>query len=105
MAGVVHIPWYASLFRGDEFADALAEIGAVSLRYGATDFNIYRSQDDRYSFLQTATFPDKLDWERYWQGEEFRQWRAKYSSWYHLLPAYEWHDVVATGSVELEPAK
>jgi hypothetical protein len=32
MAGVVHIPWYATLFRGDQFEVALREIAPVSLR-------------------------------------------------------------------------
>ena len=29
--GVVHIPWYATLFRGDKFAVALSEIAAGAL--------------------------------------------------------------------------
>ena len=52
MAGVVHIPWYATLFRGDKFEEALEEIAPLALRYGATDYAVYRSRDDRYKFLQ-----------------------------------------------------
>jgi len=36
MAGVVNIPWYSTLFRGDRFEVALREIAPISLRYGAT---------------------------------------------------------------------
>jgi hypothetical protein len=101
MYGVVHITWYCSLFRKDDFADRLAEIGSVALRYGATSQYIYRSRDDRYSFLQVATFKDKTDFERYWEGEEFRRWRSQYSSWFHLPVAYTWYDVLSSGHVEL----
>ena len=36
MAGIVQIPWYATLFRGDKFEVALAEIAPVALRYAST---------------------------------------------------------------------
>mgnify|MGYP003491537262 CR=1 FL=1 len=36
MAGVVNIPWYSTLFRGDQFEVALREIAPICLRYGAT---------------------------------------------------------------------
>ncbi len=96
-AGSVHIPWYATFFRGDRFAEALGEIAPLALRYGATDYTVYRSRDDGYKFVHTVTFADKLDWERYWNGPEFRDWRAKYTSWYQVPVLYVWHDVVAAG--------
>jgi hypothetical protein len=102
MAGVVHIPWYATLFRGDKFEIALMEIAPVAARYGATDYRVYRSRDDRYRFLQMATFEDKLSWERYWNGEEFSIWRADFSSWYQVPVLYSWNDLVIEGSVGAE---
>ena len=36
------IPWYATGFRGDSFEEALQEIAPVALRYGATQYWIYR---------------------------------------------------------------
>jgi hypothetical protein len=69
MAGVVNIPWYATVFRGDQFAVALGEIAPVSLRYGATDYQVMRSNDDRYRFWQFAHFEEKGDFERYWYGD------------------------------------
>ena len=71
MAGVVHIPWYATGFRGDKLEAALAEIAPIALRYGATSYAVYRYRDDRYKFLQIAEFESKGDWERYWDGPEF----------------------------------
>ena len=103
MSSVVHIPWYATLFRGDKFAVALQEIAPVALRYGATEYSIYRSRDDTYRFLQMATFANKADFERYWYAEEFSTWRADYSSWYQVPVLYIWNDMLARGGVgELE---
>jgi hypothetical protein len=100
MAGVVHIPWYATLWRGDKFEIALTEIASVALRYRATDYTVYRSRDDRYRFLQLATFEDKADFERYWYGAEFGDWRADYGGWFQVPVVYVWHDRVAAGSLE-----
>jgi hypothetical protein len=105
MAGVVHIPWYATLWRSDKFALALAEVAPVALRYGATDYAVHRSRDDRYKFLQMTTFADKADFERYWYGEEFADWRADYSSWYQVPVVYVWHDLVLAGSLETNSAQ
>jgi hypothetical protein len=101
-AGVVHIPWYATLFRGDKFEVALMEIAPVATRYGATDYRVYRSRDDQYRFLQMATFEDKLSWERYWNGEEFSIWRGDYTSWYQVPVLYTWNDLVIQGAVGAE---
>ena len=48
----------------------------MALRYGATAYAVYRTRDDLYKFLQIATFEDKADWERYWNGPEFTRFRA-----------------------------
>jgi hypothetical protein len=101
MAGSVHIPWYATVFRGDKFEEALLEIAPLALRYGARDFQVYRSRDDRYKFLHASTFETKLEWERYWNGPEFIQWREKYSSWYQIPVLYVWHDMIISGASEL----
>jgi hypothetical protein len=104
MAGIVHIPWYATVFRGDKFALALAEIAPVALRYGATQYIAYRYRDDRYRFNQLATFESKTDFERYWYGDEFSTWRADYSGWYQVPVVYGWSDVISAGALDLAPA-
>jgi hypothetical protein len=101
-AGIVHIPWYATVFRGDKLADALAEIAPVALRYRATEFAVHRSRDDRYKFLQFTTFEDKVDFERYWYGPEFSAWRTEYTGWYQVPVLYVWNDVVLAGGLEAE---
>jgi hypothetical protein len=101
--GSVHIPWYATGFRGDKLEAALADIAPVALRYGATAYSVYRYRDDRYKFLQTATFDDKLDWERYWGGPEFERFRISAQSWYQVPVVYAWADVSAAGSMPTGP--
>ena len=99
MSGIVHVPWYATVFRGDKLAEALAEIAPVSLRYGATDFAVYRSRDDGYKFMQLASFETKVDFERYWYGPEFTTFRTETASWYQVPVLYVWNDVVVAGSL------
>ena len=99
MAGVVKVPWYATGFRADRLADALAEIAAVALRYGALRYDVHRSTEDRYRFMQSAVFEEKIDWERYWYGPEMSEFRTRYASWYQVPIVYEWHQVVAEGAV------
>ena len=103
MAGVVHIPWYATGFSGDKLEAALAEIAPVALRYGATSYSMFRYRDDRYKFLQTAAFESKVDWERYWMGPEFIDFRVLSSSRYQVPVVYGWTDLIAGGEIPGEP--
>ena len=96
--GSVHIPWYATGFRGDKMEEALHQLAPIALRYGATAYAVYRGREDRYKFLQTATFHDKLDWERYWHGEEFTRFRAVNQGFYQVPVLYTWSDVVTEGT-------
>jgi hypothetical protein len=104
MAGVVHIPWYATGLRHDRLAAALADISPVALRYGARSHAVYRMRDDRYKFLQVAEFEEKSDFERYWYGPEFTDFRVLCSSWYQVPVVYGWTDLVIAGTLEPERA-
>lgn len=99
MSVVFQVPWYATVFRGDSLELALAEIAPVALRYGASDYAVYRADDDRHKFLQMATFERKADYELYWHGEEFAAWRADYSSWYQVPVIYTSATLMASGRV------
>lgn len=98
MSSLVHIPWYATIFRGDKLEAALAEIAPFALRYGALDYDVHRSLDDRYSFIQMATFERKSDWERYWYGPEFEDFRARYQGYYQVPVLYYWNKSVVKGT-------
>ena len=66
MSGVVHIPWYATGFRGDQLQAELIRVSAVASQYGATSYALHRSRDDRYKFLQMLGFEEHADFDRYW---------------------------------------
>jgi hypothetical protein len=102
VAGVVHIPWYATVFRGDKLEAALAEIAPVALRYGASGYWVQRNRDDRYKFLQAAVFESKSDWERYWGGPEFTHFRIAAQTYYQVPVLYTWNDVVVEGYLDTE---
>ena len=93
------IPWYATGFRGDQFEEALQEIAPIALRYGATDYWVSRSGGDRYIYQQYSLFEDHHDFELYWYGPEFVDWRAQYSSWHTVPVVYVPMTLVATARV------
>lgn len=101
-AGVVHLPVYATGFRGDDIEAALGQIAAISTRYGATRYEVFRSRDDRYKFLLAVDFENKADWDAYWFGPEFTEWRAACTGWYQVPLLYVWNDRVADGAVREE---
>jgi hypothetical protein len=100
--GIVHIPWYATGFRADRLEAALTGIAPVALRYGARSYQVHRFRDDRYKFLQTAEFDTKLDFDRYWNGPEFVDFRVLCSSWFQAPMTYGWSDLVIAGTLDSE---
>ena len=102
--GVVVIPWYATVWRGDRFEAAVLEIAPIALRYGATEYEVVRSREDRYRYRQSATFERKLDFERYWYGPELEAFRAEYSGWFQIPIVYEWYDRLSRAALEPEAA-
>ena len=103
MSGIVVIPWYATGFRADAFGEALNELAAHAMRYGASSYAVYRARDDRYRFQQFACFAEHLDWERYWAGPEMTRFRVVHSGWYQVPITYGWWDLTASGSLLEEP--
>jgi hypothetical protein len=96
----VIVPWYATGFRANAFEEALNEVAAVALRYGATSYAVYRSQEDTYRFQQVAEFPEHIDWERYWDGPEMIEFRVRHSGWYQVPVLYGWWTRTAGGATE-----
>jgi hypothetical protein len=109
MAGVVHIAWYATVFRKDDFAEAVAAAAPISLRYGATQYSVQKSLDDRYKILQMMWFESEADWYSYWEGPEMTAFRRRNMGLYQIPIIYIWHDEIAAGAlgpeVPLEPAE
>ncbi|HEY2160158.1 MAG TPA: hypothetical protein VGH24_02540 [Solirubrobacteraceae bacterium] len=107
MAGVVHIPWYATILRQDTLAADVADVAPLAMRYGASQYSVHRSDDDRYKILQMAWFESKDDWYRYWDGPEMIEFRRRHAGHYQVPLLYVWHDELTAGSlgpqVPLEP--
>ncbi len=103
-AGVLHLPVYATGFRSDDLAHALARLAPISTRYGATRYDVVRSRDDRHKFLMTIEWDSKADWEAYWYGEEFTDFRRSCTSWFTVPLLYVWNDVVASGQLRRDEA-
>ncbi len=99
MAGVVHIQWYVTLFRGDAMAAEISQAAALSLRYGATQYQVHRSRDDSYRITQMTWFDSKRDWYRYWDGPEMMAFRRRNSSRFQIPITYVWFDELASGQL------
>ena len=100
--GVIHLVWYSTGLRSDKLQALLEEIAPVATRYGATAYTVHRNREDRHKFLQTASFNSKLEFDRYWTGEEFTAWRTVNSGFWQV-PVYPvWHDLVCEGGVVSE---
>ena len=99
MAGVVHVQWYAAVLRHETFALEVARVAPMALRYGATQYAVHRSLDDRYRIVQMAWFEDHEDWYRYWDGPEMIEFRVRNSGHYQVPISYAWHDELAAGAL------
>src|SRR5437588_9944427 len=98
MGGVVWVPWYATLLRQDSFAAEVMRVAPLALRYGATQYAVHRSQDDRYRIVQMAWFESKRDWIRYWDGPEMIEFRRRNSGRFQIPVTYIWHEEIAAGA-------
>lgn len=99
MAGVVHVPFYATVFRGDKLEAAVAELAPLALRYGATSYAVHRNRDDAYKILMMLQFESKQDWERFWNGPDVIRFRAINQSLYQVPQLYSWADITVEGKV------
>ena len=103
MAGVVHVPFYATVFRGDKLEAMVAEIAPIALRYGATEYRVHVSNDDRYKITQMTWVPDHESWYSYWEGPEMVEFRARNSGRYQVPIVYQWMDEIVAGSLARLP--
>jgi hypothetical protein len=107
MAGVMHVEWYATTLRKDAFTAEVAYVAPLALRYGASQYAVHVSRDDRYKITQMAWFGSKPDWYSYWEGPEMVEFRRRNVGHYQIPITYVWHDEVVAGAmgpaVEPEP--
>jgi hypothetical protein len=96
---VVHVPFYATLFRSDGFTAECAQAAEIALRYGATKYQVHRSNDDRYRITIMLWFESKTAWYRYWDGPEMIEFRRRNSGRFQIPVTYIWHEEVAAGEL------
>jgi hypothetical protein len=101
----VEIRWPINPFRGDKFAEGWLPAAELAVDYGATQWSFCRARDGRLDFVQTALFPSKAHWERYWYSERVAQYRIDLAGCYQvpILPTY-W-DVLGAGETAVSPAQ
>jgi hypothetical protein len=100
----VRINWVANPFRGERFAEGWAPAAEAALDYGATQWSFTRAAEGRLDFMQTAIFPSKAHFERYWYSERLAECRIELSGTYQvpILPTF-W-DIVGAGEA-LSPVR
>jgi hypothetical protein len=93
----VETRWPINPFRGDKFAEGWLPAAEAVLDFGATQWSFCRALDGRLDFIQTALFPSKAHWERYWYSERMAEYRIELAGCYQvpILPTY-W-DVLGAG--------
>jgi hypothetical protein len=99
----VQIRLVANPFRGEKFAEGWLPAAEAVVDFGATEWSFSRSHEGRLDFLQTATFPSKAHFERYWYSERMAECRTELSGTYQvpILPTF-WEIVGSGKAVELE---
>ncbi len=97
----VQIDWLINPFRAEKFAAIWLPAAEAVLDFGATQWSFCRSLDGRLDFVQTALFPSKAHWERYWYSERIAEYRTELAGKYQvpLLPT-TW-EIVGAGETEV----
>ena len=99
MAGVVWIQWYASVLRHEPLVEDVARVAPLALRYGATQYSVHQSLDDRYKITQMSWFESKNDWYAYWDGPEMIEFRARHSGRFQIPVTYGWQEELVSGAL------
>jgi hypothetical protein len=99
MAGVMHVDWYPTVLRKDLFEAEVSRVAPLALRYGATQYSVHRSRDDRYKITQMAWFDSKPAWYSYWEGPEMVAFRRRLSGKYQIPITYAWYDELVAGAL------
>jgi hypothetical protein len=94
------IRWPINPFRGDRFVEEWLPAAEAVLDYGATEWTFTRAMDGRLDFIQTAVFPSKADFERYWYSEEISEKRVEIAGIYQVPIVPTFWEVVGAGEAE-----
>jgi hypothetical protein len=104
----VVIRWPINPFRGDRFAEEWLPAAEAVLDYGATEWTFTRAIDGRLDFIQTAVFPSKSDFERYWYSAEISEKRVEIAGIYQVPLSPTYWELLGSGVAEelsINPAR
>jgi hypothetical protein len=101
--GVIHVDWYATVLRQESFAAEVAAVAPLALRYGATQYSVHRSLDDRYKITQMTWVDSHAAWYRFWDGAEMVEFRRRFAGHYQIPIAYVWYEELTSGALAPEP--
>jgi hypothetical protein len=94
---LVQIRWPINPFRGDKFAQGWLPAAEAAMDYGATQWSFCRAWDGRLDFVQTALFPTKAHFERYWYSETLAEKRVELSGTYQVPQVPTYWEVLGAG--------
>ncbi|MFN8161010.1 MAG: hypothetical protein U0R52_08235 [Solirubrobacterales bacterium] len=92
---ICNIDWHVAPFRADRWYELWYPSAAKMPAYGAVAWSLTRSVDDPLAFRQSALWPSRADFERYWFSGEIEAAREEVIDLYDkpLLPT--WHTLLA----------
>ncbi|MCB0860818.1 MAG: hypothetical protein KDB54_09220 [Solirubrobacterales bacterium] len=90
MTYISEISWHVTPFRSQRWIDRWEPAAAKATDYGATSWEIYRSDEDPLLFRQVTRWEKKSDFEAYWFSEEISAIRSEVIDLYDkpLLPVW-----------------
>src|SRR4029078_12910962 len=75
MAEVNVVNWHINPWRADRWYAIWMPALERAPSFGATSFSLYRSEEDHLFFLQTTTWENRGDFDRFWSSDEVAEAR------------------------------
>jgi len=97
MAEVSVIEWKITPFRADRWLDIWEPVAARMPAFGAKSWSLIRSTENPLSFVQTAVWEDRADFERYWYSDVVAAAREEAIDLYDKPVLPVWHTLIAAG--------
>ncbi len=90
MTYISEISWHVTPFRSQRWIDAWEPAAQLATKYGATAWEIYRSDEDPLLFRQVTRWENKSDFEAWWYSPEVSEIRSSIIDLYDkpLLPVW-----------------
>jgi heme-degrading monooxygenase HmoA len=95
MADVNVVNWHINPWRADRWYEIWMPALERAPSFGATSFTLTRSEEDHLLFVQTTTWEDRADFDRFWASDEISAAREAEFDIFNK-PVYPvWHVLIA----------